>query len=90
MDLDVDEELLESLRGEGLIEVKRSLEDEPVMSVDEAEKLRVITVLIREMGVNLPGVEVILHMRDDLRSMRAQFDEIMRSMVEELRKRIGG
>jgi hypothetical protein len=53
-----------------------------------AEKLRVITVLMQDMDVNLAGVEVILHMREDLRSMRAQFDEILRVMVAELRRRI--
>jgi|SRR6185503_9931798 len=88
VELGVSDELLDRLCGEGLIEVKHSLEDEALLSADEAEKLRVITVLMREMDVNLPGVEVILHMREDLRSMRAQFDEILREMVEELRRRI--
>lgn len=88
VDLGIGDDLLELLRGEGLIEVKHSLEDEALLSVEEAEKLRVITVLMREMDVNLAGVEVILHMRDDLRSMRAQFDEILRAMVEEMRRRI--
>ena len=88
IELGVSDELLDRLCGEGLIEVKHSLEDEALLSAEEAEKLRVITVLMREMDVNLPGVEVILHMREDLRSMRAQFDEILRAMVEELRRRI--
>jgi MerR family transcriptional regulator/heat shock protein HspR len=42
---------------------------------------------MREMDVNLPGVEVILHMREDLFSMHKQFDEILRALVEELRNR---
>lgn len=88
VELEVGDDLLNTLCGEGLIEVKHSLEDEAVLSVEEAEKLRVITVLMREMEVNLAGVEVILHMREDLRSMQAQFDEILHVMVAEVRKRI--
>ena len=38
-----------------------------------------ITVLVRDMDVNLAGAEVILHLRDDLRAMQRQFDEILRA-----------
>lgn len=85
--LEIDDELLATLSREGLVEVKNTLDEEPVVSPSEAERLRVIMLLMREMDVNLPGVEVILHMRDDLFSMQSQFDEILRTLVEELRKR---
>lgn len=84
--LSIDEDLLATLSSEGLVEVKNTLDDEPVVSVADAERLRVIVLLMREMDVNLPGVEVILHMREDLFSMHEQFDEILRTLVEELRK----
>jgi MerR family transcriptional regulator/heat shock protein HspR len=84
--LEIDDDLLAQLSHEGLVEVKNTLEDEPVVSAADAERLRVIVLLMREMDVNLPGVEVILHMRDDLFSMHRQFDEILRTLVEELRK----
>jgi MerR family transcriptional regulator/heat shock protein HspR len=45
---------------------------------------------MRDLDVNLAGVEVILHMRDELLSMHTQFDEVLRSLVQELRKRVAG
>lgn len=87
LQLDIDEDLLATLSREGLVEVKNTLEDEPVVSVADADRLRVIVLLMREMEVNLPGVEVIMHMREDMVSMQSQFDEILRTLVEELRKR---
>lgn len=85
--LQIDEELLTTLSSEGLVDVKNTLDDEPVVSAADAERLRVIVLLMREMDVNLAGVEVILHMRDDLLSMHRQFDEILHTLIEELRKR---
>ena len=89
VELDLAPDLVDTLQGEGLIEVKHSLEEEPLLSATEAEKLRVIAVLMRDLDVNLAGVEVILHMREDLRTMHEQFDEILRTLVDELRKRMG-
>lgn len=86
-DLEIDDELLRSLIDEELIEVKHTLEDETVISVDDADRLRVAVLLIRDLDVNLPGTEVILHMRDDLLAMQRQFDEVLRTLVAELRKR---
>jgi MerR family transcriptional regulator/heat shock protein HspR len=85
--LKIDEELLSTLSREGLVDVKNTSEDEPVVSAADAERLRVIVLLMKEMDVNLAGVEVILHMREDMFSMHRQFDEILRTLVEELRNR---
>jgi len=87
--LDVDEELLRIVRSEELVAVKESSEAEAVISVEDAERLRLIAVLMRELDVNVAGVEVILHMHDDLRSMQRQFDTVLRSLVDELRQRLG-
>jgi MerR family transcriptional regulator/heat shock protein HspR len=87
-ELQVGDDLLATLASEGLVEVKRTGEDEAVISAPEADKLRVITILMREMDVNLAGVEVILHMREDLRSMQSQFDEILHTLVTELQRRL--
>lgn len=87
--LAIDEALLDEVCAEGLVEVKRTLDDEAVISADDAERLRLILVLMREMDVNLAGAEVILHMREDLCAMQRQFDEILRTLVDELRQRLG-
>ncbi len=51
-----DPELLRELRREGLFE-----EDE--VSPQEADELRMAATLVRELGVNPAGVDVILHLR---------------------------
>jgi hypothetical protein len=33
---------------------------------------------------------VILHMHDDLCSLQGQFDEILRAVVDEMRRRVSG
>ncbi|MGD9763931.1 MAG: chaperone modulator CbpM [Candidatus Binatia bacterium] len=86
----IDEGLLQQVCEEGLVEIKQSSEAEDVISAEDAERLRLIAILMRELDVNLPGVEVILHLRDDLYSMQRQFDEILRTLVAELRQRMAG
>jgi len=53
------------------------------LSIDEMEKVRIAKVLCEEMGVNISGVQVILHMRQQMLAMRNQFDAIL----EDLRDR---
>lgn len=88
--LAIDDALLHAVCEEGLVEVKQSSEAEAVISAEHAERLRLIAVLVRELDVNLPGVEVILHLRDDLYSRQRQFDEILHALVAELRQRMVG
>jgi len=71
-----DRELLDSLREEGLFP-----EDE--ISPDEAEELRVAIVLMREMGVNAAGVEVILHLRSRLLVLQTRARETLRELQRE-------
>jgi MerR family transcriptional regulator/heat shock protein HspR len=86
--LGIDENLLREVCEEGLVQIKHTADDEGVISVDDAERLRLIAVLMRDMDVNLAGAEVILHMREDLQAMQRQFDEILHGLVEELRRRL--
>ena len=77
---------IEMLVREQLIEVKRTLDDEPVISADDLDRARVASFLIRELEVNLPGAEIILHMRQDMIAMQRQFGEILETLVDELRR----
>ena len=86
--LAIDEAFVHTACEEGFVEVKHTVDDEAVISAEDAERLRLITLLMREMDVNLAGVEVILHMREDLCAMRHQFDEILHALVDELRQRL--
>ena len=48
--------------------------------------MRVAHLLIEEMGVNLEGAEVALHMREQMIAMQRQFNEILRLLGRELKK----
>ena len=56
---------------------------------DEVEKLRLAKLLIEEMEVNRPGVEVILHMRQNMIDMRRQFDTILEELAKQLQETLG-
>jgi DNA-binding transcriptional MerR regulator len=86
-ELGVDASLLDAVCEEGLIHIKHTADDEMVVSAEDAERLRLV-VLLREMEVNLPGAEVILHMREEIFAMRRQFDEVLQTLVAELRKKL--
>ena len=77
---------LAMLEREHLIDVKRTLDDESVISVDDVETARIVLVMMNELEVNLPGAEVIAHMRSEMIAMRRQFEKILETLVEELRR----
>jgi MerR family transcriptional regulator/heat shock protein HspR len=81
-------EFIEALEREGLIDLKRTLDDVTVISAASLERVRFITLLTEELEVNLPGAEVILHMRDDMIAMQRQFEEILASLVDEVKRGI--
>jgi|SRR6476660_4697879 MerR family transcriptional regulator/heat shock protein HspR len=85
--LSIDDTLLREVCDEGLVEIT-VVDNDRVISPEDAERLRLITVLVRDMDVNLAGVEVILHLREDLRARQRQFDEVLRALVDALRQRL--
>ncbi|MEB2284917.1 MAG: hypothetical protein B6D46_12200 [Polyangiaceae bacterium UTPRO1] len=81
-------DFIERLEREGLVDLKRTLDDVVVISAAGLERVRFITLLTEELEVNLPGAEVILHMRDDMIAMQRQFEEILESLVDEVKRGI--
>jgi len=43
---------------------------------------------VEELGVNLPGVDIILRMRRDMFSMRRQFDAILEDLARKIRAEV--
>jgi MerR family transcriptional regulator/heat shock protein HspR len=86
--LGVDRDWLRTLEVEEFIHPKRSLDDDEVLSIEDVERIRVVRLLTEEMDINLAGAEVILHMRETMRAMQTQFDEILATLVAELRERL--
>lgn len=60
------EQSLRTYERRGLIAPQRSQGNIRLFSPDDIEQIRFIKRLIDELGVNLAGVEVILHMRAQL------------------------
>ena len=87
-ELHVDPEFLHTLEEGELIHLKRSSEGDLVMSADDVERARLVMLLTAELDVNLPGVEVIMHMRDSMLAMQRQFSEILDAVVEEMRRQV--
>ena len=55
-------------------------------STHDLEKLRLAKLLVEDMEVNLPGVEIILRMRQNMLEMRKQFDTILEELAHYLKK----
>lgn len=81
----VDEEFVIRLEKEKVIYpiVRRSRKLYPL---DQVDRVRVARLLIEEMGVNLEGAEVALHMREQMIAMQRQFNELLRLLGRELKR----
>jgi DNA-binding transcriptional MerR regulator len=51
--------------------------------LDQVDRVRVAHVLFAELGVNLEGIEVALHMRDQLISMHRRLHRVLHALVQE-------
>lgn len=86
-----EEDFLDELESEELIACSQiDSSGDKLYDLDQVERLRIICNLTRELEVNLPGVEVILQMRENMISMRRQFDQILGLLIQELKTRFPG
>jgi MerR family transcriptional regulator, heat shock protein HspR len=85
---EIDESFLRRLEDEELVhpvEVESVSED--VFPAEEVERIRIIHNLVSELEVNLPGVEVILEMRENMIRMQHQFNVILEALIKQLKER---
>jgi MerR family transcriptional regulator/heat shock protein HspR len=54
------------------------------------QRLEIILTLTRELGVNLAGVEVILHMREKLENLQLQVEEMMEFVRDQISPALTG
>jgi MerR family transcriptional regulator/heat shock protein HspR len=59
----------------GLVEPERGKGDIRYYSHEDIERILQIRRLINELGVNLAGVEVVLHMRDQIQALQREYEE---------------
>lgn len=82
----VEEKFITELEKEKIISpVYKKKKSEKAVSLKDMERLRLAKILMHEMDVNLPGVEVILKMRQNMIDMRKQFDDIFEDMANQVK-----
>ncbi len=73
----------------GLLKPSRSQGNTRLYTDQDLERLEVILMLTRELGVNLAGIEVILNMRDKMADMQQQMEEFIHFVRNELARSVG-
>ena len=64
----------------GLVRPKRTAGNTRLYSHADVERLRLIQQLTSEVGLNLAGVERVLHLQDELDRMQRRLDRMQREM----------
>jgi MerR family transcriptional regulator, heat shock protein HspR len=65
---------------EGLIRPARSEGNTRLYDAETVERLEIILTLTRELGVNLAGVEVILDLRQKLRTVEGEMGRLLEAL----------
>lgn len=74
---------------EGLLRPARTEGNTRLYDADTIERLEIILTLTRHLGVNLAGVEVILHMKQRMETMHGDVQKMLGVLREELGGRRG-
>jgi MerR family transcriptional regulator/heat shock protein HspR len=75
---------------EGLLRPARTGGNTRVYDSDTIERLEIILTLTRHLGVNLAGVEVILHMKQRMETMQGDVQKMLGALREEVENRRSG
>ncbi len=74
---------------EGLLRPARTEGNTRLYDADTIERLEIILTLTRHLGVNLAGVEVILHMKQRMETMHGDVQKMLDVLREEFASRRG-
>jgi MerR family transcriptional regulator, heat shock protein HspR len=69
---------------EGLLRPARTSGNTRLYDTDTIERLEIILALTRDLGVNLAGVEVILHMKERMEKMQGEVQTLLSLVREEV------
>jgi MerR family transcriptional regulator/heat shock protein HspR len=75
---------------EGLLRPARTEGNTRLYDNDTIERLEIILTLTRHLGVNLAGVDVILHMKQRMEKMQGEVKKVLQAMQEEAETRRPG
>jgi MerR family transcriptional regulator/heat shock protein HspR len=81
----VDENFIARLEHEKLIEPVAGRRGK-LYSIDQVDRVRVARLLIQDMGVNLEGAEVALHMREQMIAMQRQFNQVLHLLDRRMKR----
>jgi MerR family transcriptional regulator, heat shock protein HspR len=70
----------------GLVQPKRTAGNTRLYSELDIERLRLIQRLTTEIGLNLAGVEQVLHLEDELQQMKRRLQRMEEEMREALQE----
>jgi MerR family transcriptional regulator/heat shock protein HspR len=68
---------------EGLLRPSRSDGNTRLYTDEDLKRLELILNLVRDLGVNLAGVEVVLHMRQRMERIEAEVNELLEYVKKE-------
>ena len=74
---------------EGLLRPARTEGKTRLYDADTLERLEIILTLTRDLGVNLAGVEVILHMKERMEKMQGEVQSLLSVLRSEAASRRG-
>ena len=74
---------------EGLLQPARTEGNTRLYDAVTIERLEIILTLTRDLGVNLAGVEVILHMKGRMEKMQGEVQDLLSAIREEVGTRRG-
>jgi MerR family transcriptional regulator/heat shock protein HspR len=74
----------------GLLKPSRSEGNTRLYTEEDLQRLEVILTLTRELGVNLAGVEVILHMRERMEKLQQQVEEMIEFVRDQISPSLAG
>lgn len=71
---------------EGLIRPERTEGNTRLYGTETVERLEIVLTLIRDLGVNLAGVEVILNMKERMESLQQKADRLIDYLHREVER----
>jgi len=83
---DIHPQTLRLYEREGLLKPSRSEGNTRLYSAEDLKRLEVVLNLIRELGVNLAGVEVVLNMRQKIEEIEGEVNQFLEHVRKEFFK----
>ena len=81
---DIHPQTLRMYEREGLLRPARTRGNTRLYDADTIVRLEIILALTRDLGVNLAGVEVILHMKERMEKMQGEVQNLLSLVREEV------